>query len=125
MLGQQSLTGNEACSAAAIARVAQEENSPLVSAAYGGEIHKFGSNFIIPKPFDPRLFVNVSYAVAKAAVESGVAKRPITGKEAWQAYRDQLESFIYRSNRTMQPIFHALKANQLKSVLKALSFCRR
>lgn len=102
----------------AIARVAQEENSPLVSAAYGGEIHKFGPDFIIPKPFDPRLFVHVSYAVAKAAVESGVAKRPIEGAQAWQEYRDHLEGFIYRSNKTMQPIFHKLKAQSVESRLK-------
>lgn len=99
----------------AIARVAQEENSSIVSAAYGGEIHKFGPEFIIPKPFDPRLFVCVSYAVARAAVKSGVAQRPIQGDEAWKAYRDQLEDFIYLSNRTMKPIFQTLKTRSVEA----------
>lgn len=94
----------------AIAKVAREENSSIVSAAYGGEVHKFGPEFIIPKPFDPRLFVGVSLAVAKAAVASGVSRRPIESEEDWIAYRNRLESFVYRSNTTMQPIFHTLKA---------------
>lgn len=93
----------------AIARIARAENSDLVSSAYGGEVHNFGPKYIIPKPFDPRLFVELAYDVAKAAVDSGVATRPI---KDWQTYRDKLVDFIYESNAVMRTIFKSAKCQQ-------------
>jgi len=91
----------------AIARIAKAESNDLVVAAYGGETFTFGRDYIIPKPFDRRLYVELSYAVARAAVECGVATRPITD---WEAYRTQLKEAIYRSGMVMRPIFAAAKA---------------
>ena len=76
----------------AIAKLAKAESSDLVSNAYGGEIHRFGKDYIIPKPFDKRLYVELAYAVAEKAMETGVAERPI---EDMAAYRHELENFIY------------------------------
>lgn len=98
----------------AIAKLAQAEYSDIVSSAYGGEVHLFGSDYIIPKPFDPRLFVEVAFVVAKAAMETGVATRPI---EDMTAYRLKLEEFIYRSNMLMKPVFA-----QAKKELKRVAF---
>ncbi len=86
----------------AIAKLARAEVTDVVANAYGGEIHKFGKDYIIPKPFDRRLYVEIAYAVAKAAMESGVATKPI---EDMDAYQRELENFIYRSSAVMQPIF--------------------
>ncbi len=86
----------------AIAKLAKAESSDLVSNAYGGEIHRFGKDYIIPKPFDKRLYVELAYAVAEKAMETGVAERPI---EDMAAYRHELENFIYRSSSVMRPIF--------------------
>lgn len=91
----------------AIARIAKAESNDLVVAAYGGETLTFGRDYIIPKPFDRRLYVELSYAVAKAAVDSGVAERPITD---WNEYRNQLKEAIYRSGMVMRPIFAAAKS---------------
>jgi malate dehydrogenase (oxaloacetate-decarboxylating)(NADP+) len=90
----------------AIADLAQAEQSERVAAAYSGEKLSFGPDYLIPKPFDPRLMTRVAMAVAKAAAESGVAWRPITDMEA---YREKLESFVYASGTTMKPIFTAAK----------------
>ncbi len=90
----------------AIADLAQAEQSERVAAAYSGEKLSFGPDYLIPKPFDPRLMTRVAMAVAKAAAESGVASRPITDMEA---YREKLESFVYASGTTMKPIFTAAK----------------
>ena len=90
----------------AIARIAKAESDDVVVATYGGETLTFGRDYIIPKPFDRRLYVDLSFAVAKAAVESGVATRPITD---WQAYRVKLKEVIYRSGMVMRPIFAAAK----------------
>jgi malate dehydrogenase (oxaloacetate-decarboxylating)(NADP+) len=92
-----------------IAAIAKVECDDLVVAAYGGETLTFGRNYIIPKPFDRRLFLELSYAVAKAAVDTGVATRPITD---WDAYRNQLKEAIYRSGVVMRPIFAAAKAGK-------------
>ena len=91
----------------AISLIAKAETDDLVADAYGGENFTFGRNYIIPKPFDKRLFVELSYAVAKAAVDSGVASRPISD---WGAYYTQLKEVVYRSGMVMRPIFAAAKA---------------
>jgi malate dehydrogenase (oxaloacetate-decarboxylating)(NADP+) len=88
----------------AIAKLAKAESTDVVSNAYGGEVHRFGKDYIIPKPFDRRLFVEIALAVAKAAMDSGVATLPI---EDIDAYHNELESFIYRSSSLMRPIFQA------------------
>ena len=90
----------------AISKLAQAESSDIVSNAYGGEIHRFGADFIIPKPFDPRLFVELAIVVAQAAMETGVATRPI---KDMVAYREQLQAFIYGSSLVMQPVFSKAK----------------
>lgn len=91
----------------AIADLAKAEPSDIVSAAYGSEELTFGPNYIIPKPLDPRLMIHVAPAVAKAAKESGVARRPI---ENLNAYRQHLTQYIYRSSLAMTPIF--IKASE-------------
>ncbi|MEI6660679.1 MAG: NADP-dependent malic enzyme [Comamonadaceae bacterium] len=94
----------------AIAELAQAEQSDVVAAAYVGEQLAFGPEYLIPKPFDPRLMMKIAPAVAKAAADSGVALRPIADLDA---YREQLQSFVYASGTTMRPIFTAAK-NALK-----------
>ena len=91
----------------AIADLARQEQSDIVAAAYGGiENLAFGPEYLIPKPFDPRLIVKVAPAVAKAAMESGVATRPIADLEA---YAQRLQQFVYHSGTLMQPIFSAAR----------------
>src|SRR5487761_15536 len=101
---------NEAMKLAAVnalADLALAEPSDIVTAAYGETILTFGRDYIIPKPFDPRLIVEIAPAVAKAAMDSGVATRPITD---FAAYRDRLNEFVFRSGLLMRPIFeHARK----------------
>ncbi|HYF19700.1 MAG TPA: phosphate acyltransferase, partial [Ramlibacter sp.] len=97
----------------AIAELAQAEQSEVVAAAYAGQKLAFGPEYLIPKPFDPRLMIKIAPAVAKAAADSGVALRPI---KDWDAYRDKLQSFVYASGTTMKPIFTAAKAAQKKRV---------
>ncbi|MDO8933374.1 MAG: malic enzyme-like NAD(P)-binding protein, partial [Rhodocyclaceae bacterium] len=82
----------------AIAELAQAETSDVVAMAYGGESVRFGTDYLIPKPFDPRLIVKVSPAVAQAAMESGVATRPIADMAA---YRQQLNEFVYHTGLLM------------------------
>jgi malate dehydrogenase (oxaloacetate-decarboxylating)(NADP+) len=91
----------------AIADLAQAEQSEVVAAAYVGEKLSFGPEYLIPKPFDPRLMMKIAPAVAQAAADSGVALRPIQDMDH---YRDQLESFVYASGTLMKPIFTAAKA---------------
>jgi len=86
----------------AIAALAQEEQSDVVASAYGITNLSFGPEYLIPKPFDPRLITRIAPAVAKAAMESGVATRPIADLGA---YRDQLQQFVYHSGTFMKPIF--------------------
>ncbi|MGQ3096089.1 MAG: phosphate acyltransferase, partial [Roseateles sp.] len=100
----------------AIADLAQAEQSEVVAAAYVGATLSFGPEYLIPKPFDPRLMMRIAPAVAKAAAESGVAARPITD---WDAYREKLQSFVYASGNTMKPIFSAAKRAPNKRVAYA------
>ncbi|MFP5474251.1 MAG: NADP-dependent malic enzyme [Gammaproteobacteria bacterium] len=100
----------------AIADLAQAEQSERVAAAYVGEKLSFGPEYLIPKPFDPRLMMKIAPAVAKAAEESGVAARPIKDLDA---YRDKLQSFVYASGTTMKPIFDAAKRAAKKRVAYA------
>ncbi|ANQ86369.1 malic enzyme [Azoarcus olearius] len=90
----------------AIAELAQAEQSDVVASAYGGAELSFGPEYIIPKPFDPRLIVKVAPAVAKAAMESGVATRPI---EDFEAYIASLTDLVYTSGMVMKPVFSAAK----------------
>lgn len=98
----------------AIADLALAEQSDVVTSAYGGEGMTFGPEYIIPRPFDPRLIVRIAPAVAKAAMESGVATRPITD---WEAYNEKLTQFVYKTNLFMKPIFSQAKANKQRIVL--------
>ena len=86
----------------ALAELAQAEPPALVREAYGGQEFHFGRDYLIPKPLDPRLILIVAPAVAKAAMDSGVATRPI---HDWTAYRDQLQEFVYRSSLFMRPVY--------------------
>jgi malate dehydrogenase (oxaloacetate-decarboxylating)(NADP+) len=98
----------------AIAELAQAEQSEVVAAAYAGQKLAFGPEYLIPKPFDPRLMLKIAPAVAKAAQDSGVALRPISD---WDAYRDKLQSFVYASGTTMKPIFNAAKVAARKRIV--------
>ena len=100
---------NEAMKVAAveaIAGLARIEASEAVAAAYGGDAPMFGPDYIIPKPFDPRLILVVAPAVAKAAMETGVAARPIAD---FDAYRQDLDDVVYRSGQVMRPVFEAAR----------------
>ncbi|MRR51515.1 MAG: NADP-dependent malic enzyme [Rhodocyclaceae bacterium] len=90
----------------AIADLAQAESSDVVALAYGGENLSFGPEYLIPRPFDPRLIVKIAPAVAQAAMDSGVATRPIADMNA---YREQLNNFVYHSGFVMKPVFAAAK----------------
>ena len=90
----------------AIAQLARQEQSEVVASAYGSEPLSFGPNYLIPRPFDPRLIVQIAPAVAKAAMDSGVATRPIAD---FEAYREQLQRFVYQSGTFMQPVYAAAK----------------
>ena len=100
----------------AIAELAQAEQSEVVAAAYVGEQLAFGPEYLIPKPFDPRLMMKIAPAVAQAAADSGVALRPITDMDA---YCERLQSFVYASGTTMKPIFNAAKKALRKRVAYA------
>ena len=100
----------------AIAELAQAEQSEVVAAAYAGANLSFGPEYLIPKPFDPRLMIKIAPAVAQAAADSGVAARPIRDLEA---YRQKLLSFVYASGTTMKPIFNLAKRAQNKRVAYA------
>ena len=99
----------------AIAELAQAEQSEVVAAAYAGEDLAFGPEYLIPKPFDPRLMMKIAPAVAKAAADSGVALRPIADMDA---YMERLQSFVYASGTIMKPIFTAAK----KAVNKRIGY---
>jgi len=86
----------------ALAALARAEPSDIVAAAYGGESPSFGADYLIPRPFDPRLIVELAPAVAKAAMDSGVATRPI---KDFAAYRDRLSQFVFRTGLVMKPLF--------------------
>jgi malate dehydrogenase (oxaloacetate-decarboxylating)(NADP+) len=91
----------------AIATLAQEEQSEVVASAYGDGNLSFGPDYLIPRPFDPRLMIRIAPAVAQAAIDSGVATRPLADLDA---YRTQLQQFVWHSGTFMKPIFAAAKA---------------
>ncbi len=97
----------------AIAALAQAEQSDIVAAAYGEQDLKFGADYLIPKPFDPRLIAHVAPAVAKAAMDSGVATRPITD---FDAYKERLNRFVYQSGHIMSSVFAAAKKSPKRVV---------
>jgi malate dehydrogenase (oxaloacetate-decarboxylating)(NADP+) len=90
----------------ALAELAQAEGSDIVAEAYGEEPPSFGPDYLIPKPFDPRLILKLAPAVAQAAMDSGVATRPI---EDFDAYREKLGQFVFRSGLVMRPLFTRAK----------------
>jgi malate dehydrogenase (oxaloacetate-decarboxylating)(NADP+) len=98
----------------AIAELARAEQSDIVAKAYGTEQIQFGDNYLIPRPFDPRLITMVAPAVAAAAMNSGVATRPITDIEA---YRRSLQRYVYTSGTAMQPVFAAAVASAKKRIV--------
>jgi malate dehydrogenase (oxaloacetate-decarboxylating)(NADP+) len=109
-------TINEAMKIAAVkalADLAHAEQSEVVAAAYGKEELAFGPEYLIPKPFDPRLILKVAPAVAQAAMDSGVATRPIANMAA---YRQQLSEFVYHSGFAMKPVFAAAKKQPARIV---------
>ena len=97
----------------AIAELAEAEQSDEVAEVYGEENLEFGAEHLIPKPFDPRLIMRIAPAVAQAAMDSGVAQRPITDMAA---YREQLEGFVYHSNMLMKPVFDAARQSPKRLV---------
>ena len=106
----------EVAAVRAIAQLAQAEQSERVASAYVGEKLSFGPDYLIPKPFDPRLMIEIAQAVAQAAAECGVAQRPITDLAA---YRERLQAFVYASGTTMKPIFDAARHATVKRVAYA------
>ncbi|PLC48532.1 NADP-dependent malic enzyme [Pollutimonas subterranea] len=98
--------GMEKAAVIAICKLAQEEQNDVVAAAYGTYGVAFGPEYFIPKPFDPRLIVRIAVAVAAAAIEDGVATRPIADLEG---YAEQLQQFVYRSGSFMKPLFSNAK----------------
>jgi len=100
-------TQMELAAVRAIAELAQAETAEQVALAYGIESISFGPEYLIPRPFDPRLIARVAPAVARAAMDSGVATRPIAD---FEAYRESLSQFVYHSGLIMKPLFAAAKA---------------
>ncbi|TYZ13710.1 NADP-dependent oxaloacetate-decarboxylating malate dehydrogenase [Klebsiella pneumoniae] len=98
----------------AIAELAHAEQSEVVASAYGDQDLSFGPDYIIPKPFDPRLIVKIAPAVAKAAMDSGVATRPIAD---FDAYIEKLSEFVYKTNLFMKPIFSQARKEPKRVVL--------
>jgi malate dehydrogenase (oxaloacetate-decarboxylating)(NADP+) len=106
--------GMEIAAVEALAGLARMEASEVVAAAYGGDAPVFGADYIIPKPFDPRLILEIAPAVARAAMASGVARRPIAD---FDAYRHELERFVFRSGQFMRPVFEAARKSLQRVVL--------
>jgi malate dehydrogenase (oxaloacetate-decarboxylating)(NADP+) len=102
----------KAC-AMALAELARKEASDLVSEAYGNKTLEFGPEYLIPKPFDPRLMILVPMAVAKAAMDSGVARRPISD---WKAYEQRLSAFTNRTSLVMRPVIELAQQSQKKVI---------
>lgn len=97
----------------AIAALARKEAHAELSKVYAGESLSFGADYLIPKPFDPRLIVDLPMAVAKAAMESGVARRPITD---WKAYEEKLNQFFVKSKLVMRPVISRAQENPQRVV---------
>ena len=106
----------------AIADLAQAEQNDVVAAAYAGTTLVFGPDYLIPKPFDPRLMMKIAPAVARAAAASGVAARPVTD---FNAYEEKLQSFVYASGNAMKPIFSQAKRAKRRNVAFAEGEDRR
>ena len=106
----------KAAAVRAIAALAREEPSDVAARAYSGETPIFGPDFLIPSPFDPRLILRIAPAVARAAMDSGVATRPI---EDMAAYIDRLNRFVFRSGLIMKPVFSAARTATAKRVIYA------
>ncbi len=100
----------------AVAELARAEMSEVVASAYGAPGGGFGPEYLIPKPFDPRLIAKIAPAVAQAAMDSGVATRPIID---FDAYRSQLEQFVYHSGNFMKPIFSTARRAKVKRIVYA------
>lgn len=98
----------------AIAELAHAEQSDVVASAYGEEELTFGPDYLIPKPFDPRLIVQIAPAVARAAMDTGVATRPI---QDFEAYKEKLTEFVYKTNLFMKPIFSQARKDPRRVVL--------
>ncbi|SDQ80970.1 NADP-dependent malic enzyme [Pseudovibrio sp. Tun.PSC04-5.I4] len=97
----------------AIAGLAREEPTDVVAKAYGGVVHTFGPNYLIPSPFDNRLILRIAPAVAKVAMETGVATRPI---ENFDTYMDKLNRFVFRSGMVMKPIITQAKSDKQRVI---------
>jgi len=97
----------------AIAGLAHEASSDVAAQAYGGDLATFGPDYLIPTPFDPRLILRIAPAVAKAAMETGVASRPLEDEDA---YFDRLNRFVFRSGLIMKPIFARAKADPVRVI---------
>ncbi|NBV88618.1 MAG: NADP-dependent malic enzyme [Betaproteobacteria bacterium] len=108
--------GMELAAVHAVAELARAEQSDVVAAAYGTESVQFGREYLIPKPFDPRLIVKIASAVAQAAMEDGVATRPITDMDS---YREQLQEFVYHSGNFMKPLLNAARRAERRRVVYA------
>jgi malate dehydrogenase (oxaloacetate-decarboxylating)(NADP+) len=97
----------------ALADLAMAETSDIVQAAFGGEAETFGPEKLLPKPFDPRLIIEIAPAIAKAAMDTGVATRPI---KDFDEYRRKLTAFVFKSGQVMRPIFDKARANPKRVV---------
>jgi malate dehydrogenase (oxaloacetate-decarboxylating)(NADP+) len=97
----------------AIAELARVEASDVVAAAYGGQAPMFGPDYIIPKPFDPRLIMHIAPAVARAAMEAGVARKPIAD---FAVYKHELERFIFRSGQLLRPVIEVARKSRPRIV---------
>ena len=104
----------QAAAVEAIADIATREASDVVSAAYGGRPFRFGPDYLMPKPFDYRLMLEVPAAVARAAMDTGVARRPIAD---FDAYRRRLRGFVFRSGMVMRPVFERVQADPQRVLL--------
>lgn len=116
-VGATTITRNmELAAVNAIAELARAEQSDIVTAAYGTDGLSFGPDYLIPKPFDPRLIVKIAPAVAKAAMADGVATRPI---DDFVVYMDRLQEFVYLSGNFMKPIMALAKSAERRRVVYA------
>ena len=97
----------------AIANLTHVEASDVVAAAYGGQAPMFGPDYIIPKPFDPRLILHVAPAVAQAAMEEGIARKPIVD---FEAYMHELERFVFRSGQLLRPVIEVARKHRPRLV---------
>jgi len=98
----------------ALAEIATQEISDVVASAYGDSSFAFGREYLIPKPFDPRLMTTIPVKVAQAAIDSGVATRPI---KDFEEYKNKLKDFVFKSGMVMKPVFSKAMSKQKKVVL--------